>query len=154
MSPTFPFEYRRLGDFTYHVLSDPVEIRAYLMKWIMPEWESDHSQAPEEGWTVTWMNALPGMAFALEIIRLGDICPHADLMSLEEFRTGLEARAHEREESMLRGVSIEPLLIDRHGFGLMDGYTRYTVLKRYRQENVYAYVGTPGGQSFPAVDPV
>ena len=26
----FPFEYRKLGDFTYHVLDDPKEIKAYL----------------------------------------------------------------------------------------------------------------------------
>ena len=42
---------------------------------------------------------------------------------------------------MLRGVSIEPLLVNRNGFELMDGYTRYTVLKRYEQEEVYAYLG-------------
>lgn len=34
MSIRFPFEYRKLGDFTYHFLSDPAEIKAYLMKWI------------------------------------------------------------------------------------------------------------------------
>jgi hypothetical protein len=29
------FEYRKLGDFTYHLLTDPNEIKSYLMKWIM-----------------------------------------------------------------------------------------------------------------------
>lgn len=150
MSITFPFEYRRLGDFTYHVLTDPVEIKAFLMKWIMREWESDHRQAPEEHWTVTWMNALPGMEFSLEVVNLADICPNADLMSVAEFQTSLEERADEREESILRGISIEPLLINRQGVELMDGYTRYTVLKRYRQETVYAYVGTAGVETFPS----
>jgi hypothetical protein len=54
----------------------------------------------------------------------------------------LRQRAEEREESILRGVSIEPLLINRDGFELMDGYTRYMVLKKYNQHEVYAYVGT------------
>lgn len=139
---TFPFEYRRLGDFTYHVLSDPGEIKAYLTKWIMREWESDHREAPGEHWTVAWMEALPSMEFTLEVIALAEVCPNADLMRVEQFQRDLKERADEREESILRGISIEPLLINRHGFELMDGYTRYTVLKRFEQRSVYAYVGS------------
>ena len=142
MKNIFSFEYRKLGDFTYHVLSNPVEIKTYLMKWIMREWEFDHNEAPDEHWTVKWMNSLPQMEFKLEIIHLEKIHPNADLMSVEEFQSSLKERADEREESILRGISIEPLLINRDGFELMDGYTRYTVLKRYRQKEVYAYVGS------------
>lgn len=138
----FSFEYRKLGEFTYNILSDPAEIKAYLMKWILREWQSDHAQAPEEHWTVAWMDLLPRMEFELEVILLEAIRPHADLMSVAEFRSSLEERADEREESILRGVSIEPLLVNRDGLELMDGYTRYTVLKRYEQKEVYAYVGT------------
>ena len=137
----FSFEYRKLGDFTYNILSDPGEIKTYLLKWIMSEWELDHREAPEEHWTVAWMEALPAMKFTLQIICLGDICPNADLWSVEEFQTGLQERADERELSMLRGVSIEPLLVNRNGFELMDGYTRYMVLNRYKQNEVYVYVG-------------
>ena len=141
MSITLPFEYRKLGDFTYHVISDPTEIKAYLMKWIMREWEFGHNAAPEEHWTVKWMTALPQLEFSLEIINLADICPNADLMSVVDFQRSLQERADEREEATLRGVSIEPLLVNRDGFELMDGYTRYTVLKRYNQKEVYTYVG-------------
>ena len=141
---TFPFEYRKLGDFTYHVLDNPKEIKAYLMKWILREWEFDHNEAPDERWTVSWMEALPKMDFVLEIIRLEEICPNADLMNVEDFQRSLKERADEREESVLRGVSIEPLLIKRNDFELMDGYTRYTVLKRQNQREAYAYVGTAG----------
>jgi hypothetical protein len=62
-------------------------------------------------------------------------------MAVPGFRRSLEERADEREESMLRGVSIEPLLLEHAGLELMDGYTRYTVLLRHRQEQAYAYVG-------------
>jgi len=137
----FPFEYRKLGDFAYNVLQDPLTIKSYLMKWIMREWESDHAKATEEHWTVEWMNQLPNMIFTLEIINLEDICPHPDLMSVPEFISSLQERADEREESLLRGVSSEPLLINQDGFQLMDGYTRYTVFKRYSQKEVYAYLG-------------
>ena len=138
----FPFEYRRLGDFTYHVLTDPDHIKAYVMVWIMREWESDHKEAPNEHWTVEWMNVLPTMKFSLEVLDTGEIHPHPDLMSAEEFITSLQERADEREEGMLRGVSIEPLLVNQDGFQLMDGYTRYSVLKKYNQGEVYAYVGS------------
>ena len=137
------FEYRKLGDFTYHVLSDPIEIKRYLMKWIIQEWESDHREAPHEHWTVKWMNTLPGMVFTLDVIRLKDICPNKDLMSVKGFQISLKERADERQESILRGISIEPLLVAHDGFELMDGYTRYTVLTRYSQHNVYAYLGRP-----------
>lgn len=138
----FSFEYRKLGDFTYHVLSDSTEIKSYLMKWIMREWESDHSEAPHEHWTVAWMEALPKMEFVLEVIRLDEICPNPDLMSVGQFQGELKERADDREESILRGISIEPLLVNRNGFELMDGYTRYTVLKRYKQDKVYSYIGS------------
>ena len=138
----FTFEYRKLGAFTYHLLTDPVTIKSYAMKWIMREWESDHNEAPDEHWTVEWMNALPKMEFALEIVRFEDIHPNADLMGVNEFIVSLQERADEREEAMLRGVSIEPLLVNRDGLQLMDGYTRYTVLKRHQQREVHAYIGT------------
>jgi hypothetical protein len=82
---TFPFAYRKFGGFTYPVLSDPSEIKSYLMKWI------------------------------------------------------------------LRGVSIEPLLVNQNGFERMNGYTRDTVLKRYEQKEVYAYLGSTGVQSLPTL---
>jgi hypothetical protein len=141
MITQFPFEYRKLGDFTYHVLTDPDHVKAYVMIWIMREWEHDYKEAPNEHWTVEWMNILPSMKFSLEVIDPGEIHPHPDLMSVEGFITALQERATEREESILRGISIEPLLVNGDGFQLMDGYTRYTVLKKYNQTAVYAYVG-------------
>lgn len=138
----YDFEYTKLGDFTYHVLRDPRVIKTFLLEWVMREWEIDHNLAPDEHWTVKWMNVLPGMEYSLEVIKLEDIHPNPDLMSVEEFRKDLEERADEREESMLRGVSIEPLLVNREGFELMDGYTRYTVLKRHGQKEAYVYLGS------------
>lgn len=138
----FPFEYRTLGKFTYNVLTDPLLIQAYLMKWIMKEWESDHNEAPAEHWTVEWMAVFPKLKFSLKVIQLQDIRPNADLFSVEQFQKGLKERADEREDSMLRGVSIEALLVNGKDLELMDGYTRYTVLKRHDQKEVYAYIGT------------
>lgn len=138
----YNFDYRKLGDFTYHVLDEPHVIKTYLTQWIMHEWKIDHNEAPEEHWTINWMSTLPKMEFSLEIIELMDVTPNADLMSVEEFQADLKKRADEREEGMLRGASIEPLLVNKDNFELMDGYTRYTVLKRHKQKEVYAYLGT------------
>jgi len=138
----YPFEYSKLGDFTYHILRDSKTIKEYVMKWIMREWEVDHNEAPEEHWTVAWMNILPKMEFTLEVVELKDIHPNADLMSIQNFQQSLQKRANEREESILRGTSVEPLLVNRNGFELMDGYTRYTVLKRLGRNSVYAYLGS------------
>lgn len=135
-------EYIKLGDFTYHVMTKPADIRSHLMKWIMREWESDHTLAPDEHWTVAWMSVLPKMTFQLEIVRLEDIHPNPALWGVEQFQVELKERADDREESFLRGGSVEPLLINRDGFELMDGYTRYLVLKRHKQKEVYAYIGS------------
>src|ERR1051325_10064882 len=115
-----PFDYRKLGDFTYHVIADPAEIKKHLLIWILQEWEVDHNQAPDEFWTVEWMNAFPKMDFVLAILLLAKIQPRSDLMSVHQFQIALEQRAREREESVLRGVSIEPLLVNQDGFELMD----------------------------------
>lgn len=139
-----PFQYVKLGSFTYHLLSDPAVIKSHLLEWILREWEHDHNEAPHEHWTVEWMQVFPKMEFSLQILHLKDLHPHSDLWGLEEFQSSLKERADDREWSMLRGVSIEPLLVNRAGLQLMDGYTRYTVLKRYGEKDVYAYVGHAG----------
>ena len=136
-----PFQYVKLCDFTYHILTDPALIKSHLTKWMMREWEQDHSEAPEEHWTVEWMQVFPKMEFTLEILPLREIHPHPDLWCVHEFQASLRERADEREWSILRGVSIEPLVIHRTGLQLMDGYTRYTLLDRFHQPEVYAYVG-------------
>jgi len=138
----YAFDYRKLGDFTYHILKDQDLIKNYMMEWIMREWQVDHHEAPEERWTDAWMNILPKMDFTLEVVKLENIILNKDLMSVDNFRASLKERADEREESILRGVSIEPLPVNRNGFELMDGYTRYTVLKRHHQSEVYTYTGT------------
>ena len=83
MSRVPAFEYRRLGDFTYHLLRDPLEIKSHLTRWLLREWEHDHDQAPDEHWTVEWMRVFPGLQFSLEIVRLEEIRPHPDLWRVE-----------------------------------------------------------------------
>ena len=67
------FEYRKLGDFTYHVLTDPALIKSHLVKWIMREWESDYNAAPDEHWTVAWMSTLPKMSFGCSVPKVRNL---------------------------------------------------------------------------------
>ena len=141
----FEFEYRRLGEFTYHVLSDPRDIKNFLVEWLEKEWSIDHEEFPDQVWTIEWLSKLPMMKFTLEVLELDAINPRPDLMGYctdtYDFMKELQVRANEREESSLRGVSTEPLVVNWNGLELMDGYTRYTVLKKHSQKKVLAYVG-------------
>jgi hypothetical protein len=140
------FEYTKLEAFTFHVLRDPRVIKRQLMKWITMEWEHDHALAPDEYWTVEWLERLPKMKFSLEILKLSDIRPRPDLMAHSRpgysFVAELEERVKERAEAVGRGCSVEPLLVDgSHDMELMDGYVRYTLLRRHHQRAAYVYVG-------------
>lgn len=102
-------------------------------------------------WTIEWLDLLSRMVFGLEELSLDQIQLRLDLMNYkteaDDFVASLTARAHEREESFLHGVSMEPLLVRHPGLELMDGYTRYMVLKKHGQRKVLAYVGTLAEES-------
>jgi hypothetical protein len=140
----FEWRYQKCGDFTYNVLP-PSQIKPFLLEWVVREWEADHREFPDQPWTIEWLDLLPAMSFQLEEVALDRIQLRLDLMEYktekDDFMASLMARVEEREESLLRGVSTEPLLINRSGCELMDGYTRYMVMKKHRQAKVIAYLG-------------
>ncbi len=137
------FEYIQLEDFTYHILRNEDEINQFLEKWLKQEWEQDHKEDPDQPWTVEWLKTLEPPHFSLEIVDLEKIKPRQDLMEYTKdaysFIDELNERVIDREESMLRGASIEPVVISAN-MELMDGYTRYMVLKKHKQKKIYAYV--------------
>ena len=139
------FKYVPLGNFTYHVIDNPHYIKDYLLHWIIREWRKDRQDFPDQPWIRQWMDVLPQMEFSLEVIRMATIQLRDDLMNYvapgHSFCESLAERSRDMEESILRGSSIEPLLIDDRTTELMDGYTRHSVLKKYNAGNVYAYVG-------------
>ncbi len=141
----FTWTYEKLGLFTYHLLSDE-QIKPYMMQHIMAVLRTDDVESPGQIWTKEWIDALPRMRFDLEVLPLERVQPRSDLMAFENeeenFYEDLLERAAEREEALFRGVSTEPLLVNREGYELMDGHTRYVVFTRHRQEFTYAYVGT------------
>ena len=140
----FEWEYVKLGDFTYNILPE-LQIKTFLMEYLKREWEIDHAEFPDQHWTLEWLDLLTRMKFTLETIRLEEIRLRQELMSYRndtyDFIVSLRERVDEREESFLRGISLEPLVVNGDNMELMDGYTRYMVLKKYEQKNVYAYLG-------------
>ena len=140
----YEWEYRKFGDFTYNVLPQS-QIKPFLVEWVKREWEIDHSEFPDQPWTLQWLDLLSRMEFMLEELDMDRIQLRPDLMSYKttayDFMASLMARAQKREESLLRGVSTEPLLVNGSDFELMDGYTRYMVFRNHNQERVLAYVG-------------
>lgn len=58
-----------------------------------------------------------------------------------DFKKELKERAGEMEESLLQGSSPGLLVVNKNNFELMDGYTRYTVLKKQGEKETYAYLG-------------
>lgn len=140
----YGWDYIALEGITYNVLKKQ-QIKAFIADWIVREWKIDHSEFPDQPWTQEWLSLEPRMQFDLEIVDLCKVQLREDLMSYntdaDNFSESLKERALEREESLLRGVSTEPIIINEDGFELMDGYTRYTVLKKLGKRKVYAYVG-------------
>jgi hypothetical protein len=140
------FRYKKLGKFTYHIIRDKTKIKPFLLNWLGKEWEQDNKEFPDQPWTIEWLNHLLNLQFKLIIIHLDKIILREDLMSYKRdeynFLEELNLRADEMEQSILQGSSIGPLIIRNEGFELMDGYTRYMILKRHQQKRIYAYIGS------------
>jgi len=139
------FNYKKLGNFTYHMITDANLINSHLRKWIGKEWKQDMEEFPDQPWSVEWMELLFQLNFQLVTIDIGTIILRSDLMEYKNesynFVEELERRAEEMEESILRGSSIEPLLVNGENMELMDGYTRYNVLKKHNEKLIYVYLG-------------
>ncbi len=140
------FIYKKLGKFTYNILKNHKDIKPFLLKWLGAEWNHDHKEYPEQLWTKEWLEQLPNLKFKLKIVNIDEIRPRKELMNYKTksycFMDELKERAKDREESMQRGVSIEPLVVRGSDMELMDGYTRYIVIKKFGEKKVYAYVGS------------
>ena len=121
-------------------------ISSYLDEFILSEWEQNRREFPDQPWTAEWIDQLDRRNFRLKKIPLDRIILRKDLMSYNTpqdcFARSLETRADEMQQSFSRGVSFEPLLVNGETTELMDGYTRYTVLKREGVSRVLAYQGT------------
>jgi hypothetical protein len=139
------FIYKKLGKFTYNIVANEKDIKPYLSKWIGKEWKKDIEEFPDQPWSYEWLEILDKSNFVLTKCRIEDIQLRQDLVNYKNesycFLEELKERAELMEESILRGSSIEPLLVNGENMELLDGYTRYTVLKKHNQYLMYIYLG-------------
>jgi len=139
------FLYKRLGKFTYHIIKPQENIKPFLLKWIGKEWKQDIEEFPDQPWGREWLELLSQMDFQLMKINLNEIILRMNLMNYHNvsynFAEELEQRVMEMEESVLQGSSISPLLVNGRTMELMDGHTRYMILKKHSQVRCFAYVG-------------
>ncbi len=144
MKRDYRWKYRKLEGVCWNTLPAGM-IRSYLDGFIRSEWIQDSREFPDQPWTPEWLEQLSRLSFSLKKISLEGIILRKDLMSYntpqDNFARSLEIRADELQESFRRGVSLEPLLINGETMELMDGYTRYTVLKREGIQKVWVYRG-------------
>ena len=142
------FVYKKLEKFTYHLIKNGVEIKKYLNKWLVKEWKQDIQEFPDQPWSREWLNLISLMEFRLVKIPINGIKQRQDLMEYRSesynFTEHLLERVKEMEESILQGSSISPLVVNGENMELMDGYTRYTVLKNHEMRFVYVYLGKKG----------
>ena len=140
------FRYKKLGNFTYHVITGKSKLKPFLLKWIGGERDIDHKEFPEQPWTIEWLNLLSQYNFDLKKVDLETIQLRQDLMNYKadsyNFIEELKVRADEMEESILQGSSLGPLLVKEENMELMDGYARYTILKKHQQKRIYVYLGS------------
>jgi len=141
----YQWKYEQLCDYTYNILPQQ-QIKPFLLEWLLPEWEADRDEFPDQIWTIEWLNALPKMNFTLQKLEITSIVPRDDLMNYSsedyDFQSELLARIEDRKDSIQRGVSIEPIVVNSRGNELMDGYSRYFALLELWQKEIYAYVGS------------
>jgi len=140
------FVYKKLSGFTYNIIKDKKKIRPFLLKWLGREWRIDHKERPDQIWTIKWLKDLRKMQFDLRIVDINKIKLRKDLMNYKKgryiFRDELKDRCADRLESIQRGVSIEPLVVRKKDMQLMDGYSRFSVLKKLGAKKVYVYMGS------------
>ena len=134
------FKYKKLGKFTYHIIGKKNQIKPFLLKWIEKEWQIDYKDFPDQQWTIEWLDLLPNMKFKLLVVDLDKINLRQDLMNYKtysyNFLEELNLRVEEMEESLLQGISIGPLIVNNENMELMDGYTRYMILKKFQQKKL------------------
>ena len=53
----YEWEYRKLGDFTYNILPE-FQIKPLLLEYLKREWKIDHTEFPDQHWTVEWLDLL------------------------------------------------------------------------------------------------
>lgn len=133
---------RRVEGITYWTISDPNQIRRFMNENIRHEWKKDDESDNLDPRNDPWLRGLSKLNWSLRTIKITDIKLDSSMMERRSFVEELE----ERSEELARGIEnydivIWPVVLRGEDLMLVDGYFRYTTLKRLSKTRTLAYIG-------------
>lgn len=139
---------RRLEGVTYWVIEDPDAIHDFINNEIRREWEEDARSEGRDPEKDHWLKTLSKRRWTLETVEMDRIKLNPRIMNFIDvdrgyvFQESLAKRSQELREAVEKyALVIWPVIIRKEGFMLVDGYCRYSTLKKINVSRVYAYVG-------------
>lgn len=140
---------RRLEGVSYWVIKDPKVIHDFINAEIRKEWEADARSEGRDPGCDQWLKTLSERKWNLRVIETRAVKLNPDIMNYVDnvrgyiFSQRLEERSDELQQSIQKyGLVIWPLIVKGEDMQLVDGYCRYTVLRRMHVSRTYAYLGT------------
>jgi hypothetical protein len=139
---------RRLEGITYWVIEEPNAIYDFINTNIRREWEADARGDGRDPNTDPLLQSLSKYRWRLEIVDTEQVRPDTAIMGYVNEKTGynfaesLTKRGETLQTTIEKGGSVVwPLILRKAGYLLLDGYCRFTVLRKMMVPKVYAYVG-------------
>jgi hypothetical protein len=139
---------RRLHSVTYWVIEDPILISDFINTNIRREWEADARSEDRNPDADSWLQNLSARKWSLETVQTSNIRLNPKVMEFVDDRRGYSFASSlaKRSDSLRREIEtydtvIWPLIVRAEDMQLMDGYCRYSTLKRMEVPQTYGYVG-------------
>ena len=110
-----------------------LEIRDHLFAILLSEWEEEefNREYPEmDRWN-----------WKVETLKVRDIKLWKPLMEDPAFISELEKRVEAQKNMILRGETVEPIVVRGRDMIIYDGYARLHALKQLGKREALAYVG-------------
>ncbi len=142
---------RWLHGVTYWVIEDPTMISDFINANIRREWEADARSEDRNPDADSWLQGLSTREWSLETIQTSKVRLNPKIMEFVDDRRGYNFASSLAKRSDLLKTAIEtyttviwPLVVRAEDMQLMDGYCRYSTLKRMDVPQTYAYIGRHG----------
>jgi hypothetical protein len=109
---------------------------------IRHEWKKDDESDNLDPRNDPWLRGLSKLSWSIRTIKIADVKLDSSTMEGRSFVERLEERSKELARVIEHyDVVIWPVVLRGEDFMLMDGYCRYTTLKRLNRTKTLAYIG-------------
>lgn len=139
---------RRLHGVTYWVIEDPASISEFVNTNIRREWEADAKSEGRDPSLDSWLQNLSRRKWSLQTVQTSDVHLNPEIMEFVDDRRGYVFASSLAKRTDLLKNEIEtystviwPLIVRAEDMQLMDGYCRYSTLKKMEIPQTYAYMG-------------